>query len=206
MPLWKQTQFTMGLQRRWWFFYFAQGQGRKVSSILKDELKSHTLCHQSTALHSQLLPTWRQQVVGLYAMAHMLIYMLNRHLKEQRHETKKMPRRMKSGKMTFEGLAFLSYEMLFAWALLEVTLYRSNYDYFLLWIILYNCMILKEFPCIILWHRLLWNWDLYMRYMETKTQRHCMFKVPHSLDSDLESFALFFQNEKTLKQNKTPTN
>lgn len=57
---------------------------------------------------------------------------------------------MKSGKMTFEGLAFLSYEMLFAWALLEVTLYRPNYDYFLLRIILYNCMILKEFPRIIL--------------------------------------------------------
>lgn len=57
---------------------------------------------------------------------------------------------MKSGKMTFEGLAFLSYEMLFAWALLEVTLYRPNYDYFLLQIILYNCMILKEFPRIIL--------------------------------------------------------
>lgn len=33
-----------------------------------------------------------------------------------------------------------------------------------------------------------------------------MFKVPYSLDSDLESFDLFFQNEKTLKQNKTPTN
>jgi hypothetical protein len=46
-------------------------------------------------------------------------------------EVEEMPGRIKSGQMTFAGLCFLSDDMLFIWALPEVTFCSSSYLMFL---------------------------------------------------------------------------